>query len=32
MDYSNQSNYVYNSTKIYRNNYPIDIDVDSLCE
>ena len=28
----NTSNYVYNSTKIYRNNYPIDIDVDSLCE
>ena len=29
---SNQSNYVYNSTKIYKNNYPIDIDIDSICE
>ena len=26
------SNYVYNSTKIYKNNYPIDMDVDALCE
>ena len=29
---SNKSNYVYNSTKIYKNNYPIDIDIDSICE
>ena len=29
---SNQSNYVYNSTKIFKNNYPIDIDIDSICE
>ena len=29
---STQSNYVYNSTKIYRNNYPIDIDIDSISE
>ena len=29
---SNQSNYVYNSTKIYKNNYPINIDIDSICE
>ena len=28
----NQSNYVYNSTKIYKNNYPIDIDIDSICD
>ena len=28
----NESNYVYNSTKIYKNNYPIDIDVDSICD
>ena len=27
-----ESNYVYNSTKIYKNNYPIDIDVDSICD
>ena len=27
-----EQNYVYNSTKIYKNNYPIDIDVDSICE
>ena len=27
-----QANYVYNSTKIYKNNYPIDIDIDSLAE
>jgi len=27
-----QSNYIYNSTKIYKNNYPIDIDVDSICD
>ena len=26
------TNYVYNSTKIYRNNYPIDMDVDNLSE
>ena len=29
---SNEQNYVYNTTKIYKNNYPIDIDVDSICE
>ena len=29
---SNVSNYVYNSTKIYRNNYPIDMDIDSISE
>ena len=29
---SNQSNYVYNCTKIYKNNYPIDIDIDSICD
>ncbi len=28
----NPTNYIYNSTKIYRNNYPIDIDVDTICE
>ena len=28
----NESNYVYNSTKIYKSNYPIDIDVDSICD
>ena len=32
MSDKNQLNYVYNSTKIYKNNYPIDIDVDSICE
>ena len=32
MSDSNISNYVYNSTKLYRNNYPIDVDVDSICE
>ncbi len=29
---SNQSNYVYNCTKIYKNNYPINVDVDSICD
>ena len=29
---SNKPNYVYNSTKIYRNNYPIDINIDSICD
>ena len=29
---SNKPNYVYNSTKIYKNNYPIDINVDSICD
>ena len=29
---SNQSNYIYNTTKIYKNNYPIDIDIDSISE
>ena len=32
MSDQNQSNYIYNSTKIYKNNYPIDIDVDSICD
>ena len=32
MSAQNQSNYIYNSTKIYKNNYPIDIDVDSICD
>ena len=27
-----QTNYVYNSTKIYKNNYPIDIDIDVISE
>lgn len=27
-----QSNYVYNNTKIYKNNYPIDIDIDTITE
>ena len=27
-----QTNYVYNSTKIYKNNYPVDIDIDSISE
>ena len=27
-----QTNYVYNSTKIYKNNYPIDIDIDLISE
>jgi len=27
-----QANYVYNSTKIYKNNYPVDIDIDSISE
>ena len=27
-----ETNYVYNSTKIYKNNYPIDIDIDSICD
>ena len=25
-----QTNYVYNSTKIYKNNYPVDIDIDTI--
>ena len=29
---SNKPNYVYNSTKIYKNNYPIDINVDAICD
>ena len=32
MSYKGQSNYVYNSTKIYKNNYPVDIDIDSISE
>ena len=32
MSEKGKQNYVYNSTKIYKNNYPIDIDVDSICE
>ena len=32
MSDKSEQNYVYNSTKIYKNNYPIDIDVDSICE
>ena len=27
-----QTNYVYNSTKIYKNNYPVDIDIDTIAE
>ena len=27
-----KSNYVYNCTKIYKNNYPINVDVDSICD
>ena len=29
---SNQSNYIYNTTKIFKNNYPINIDIDSISE
>ena len=32
MSDKSEQNYVYNSTKIYKNNYPIDIDVDTICE
>ncbi len=32
MSIKSQANYVYNSTKIYKNNYPIDIDIDSISE
>ena len=27
-----QTNYVYNSTKIYKNNYPVEIDIDTIAE
>ena len=27
-----QTNYIYNSTKIYKNNYPIDLDIDLISE
>ena len=29
---SSNTNYVYNSTKMYKNNYPIDIDIDSITQ
>ena len=32
MSEKDNTNYVYNSTKIYKNNYPIDIDIDSICD
>ena len=27
-----KSNYVYNITKIYKNNYPVNIDIDLICD
>ena len=27
-----KENYIYNSTKIYKHNKPINIDIDSICE
>ena len=32
MSVKSSSNYVYNNTKIYKNNCPIDIDIDSIAE
>ena len=32
MSEKDKTKYVYNTTKIYKNNYPIVIDVDSICD
>ncbi len=29
---NSKTNYVYNSTKIYKNNYPVDINIDSITQ